>query len=278
METMSWLAQYISPAVMTFIGAILSLIGGLLPSNDQARTKKLLQSLIISGALLSAIGAWWASNEQDRGNRLLDEKTNKIVELSEKLVAKSDEISELNNKLVEKSDELAATFHGADSFVQLWPTFTRRHSVTGDLVEISLLNDGRYPVYDIQIRVVDLRKWRQISAENQKLNRDLTLEQIAQTDFHYSFLNNPSLQRIDAHRMLSRLDMWQLPKDADQQDYNVWILARNGEVVQQIRFRRINGEWRCQTRVTRGDSVLYDSTEKGTDYLPRNEAGEVQWE
>jgi hypothetical protein len=278
MEIMSWLAGYINSASMAFLGALISAIAGLLLSREHPRAKSLLIVLVCLGASVTALGGLWASYEEDRHNRVLDEKTNKINELSEKLVAKSDEISELNKKLIEKSDELAATLHGGDSFVRLWPGFTRQHSVTGNFVQIDILNEGRYPVYDIQIRVVDLRKLRQIQAENQRLNRDRTLEQTAQPEIHYSFRNNTYLQHIDPHRIISPLDMWQLPKDADQQDYNVWIMARNGEVVQQIRFRRINGEWRYQTRVNRGKEVLYDTTLLGADYLPRNEAGEVQWE
>jgi hypothetical protein len=146
------------------------------------------------------------------------------------------------------------------------------------LVEIDLHHEGRYPVYEIEIRVVDLRKSRQIDAENLKLNRNMTLEQMAQTEIRYSFRDNTYLQRLDPNRVVMSMAMWQLPQDTDQQDYNVWISARNGTVVQQIRFRRINGEWKCQMRVMRNDSVLYDSTLKGSDYLPRNEAGEVQWE
>jgi hypothetical protein len=263
---------------MSVLGALISAIAGLLLSREHPRAKSLLVVLVCLGASVSAFGGLWGSYEQDKSSRVLHEKTNKINDLSEKLVAKSDEIAELNKKLVEKSDELATTFHGGDSFVYLDPRFMSRHIPEDNLVSVGLFHKGKYPIYDVEIRVVDIQKLKQVFAEIHKRNSGPTYEEIAHTEIHYSFRNNTYLQRFDPNRYLMRLDIWQLPKDTDQQDYNVWISARNGEVVQQIRFRRINGEWKCQMRVNRGNEVLYDTTLLGADYLPRNEAGEVQWE
>ena len=149
MGTMSWLAGYINSASMTFIGALISAIAGLLLSGEDQRAKNLLIGLVCLGAFVTAFGGWWASYEQDKTNSMLLENTNKIFELNEKLVIKSDEISELNKKLAEKSDELAATLHGGESFVYLDPRFMSRSAPKEDLVGIALHHIGRYPVYEI---------------------------------------------------------------------------------------------------------------------------------
>jgi hypothetical protein len=160
---------------------------------------------------------------------------------------------------------------GGDSFVYLEPIFMAPLGPRDNILEIMLIHEGRYPVYDIEIRAVDLRKFHQILNDNPNPTRG----QVAQVDIRYSFAKLPYLQRIDRGRVIIFMDRWQLPNDEDRQDYNVWISARNEGVFQQIRFRRVDGQWFRAMRITRSDKVLY---EKGTEYLPRNEAGQVKWE
>jgi hypothetical protein len=82
---MSWIAEYVNSAGMTFIGALISAIAGLLLSREQPRAKGLLTFLVCVGASVTALGGYWASYEQDKSNRLLLEKTNNINKLSENL-------------------------------------------------------------------------------------------------------------------------------------------------------------------------------------------------
>ena len=72
---------------------------------------------------------------------------------------------------------------------------------------------------------------------------------------------------------------WRLP-DTDEQDYNVFLNARNGFFTQLIRLRRVDGNWKVATRVR---EQLANGDESPTLYLdvdagfPLNERGEVDW-
>jgi hypothetical protein len=72
---------------------------------------------------------------------------------------------------------------------------------------------------------------------------------------------------------------WKLP-NTDEQDYNVFLGARNGFFTQVLRFRRIDGQWKVATRVERqtldeGDhQVLYEKVDTG---FPLDEHGKVDW-
>jgi hypothetical protein len=81
----------------------------------------------------------------------------------------------------------------------------------------------------------------------------------------------PRLEPESAAMLFNR----QLPHDRDEQSYNVGIVsARNIKkgVSEQIRFRRIDGEWWIALRVIRDDQVLI---EQGRQYLPRDEKGQA---
>lgn len=72
---------------------------------------------------------------------------------------------------------------------------------------------------------------------------------------------------------------WRLP-DTDEQDYNVFLNARNGFFTQLLRLRRVDGNWKVATQITKqlanGDAgpILYQKVDED---FPLNERGEVDW-
>ncbi|MHC4198197.1 MAG: hypothetical protein ACYSRP_09905, partial [Planctomycetota bacterium] len=69
--------------------------------------------------------------------------------------------------------------------------------------------------------------------------------------------------------------------NTQQQNFNVFISARNRFVTQLIRLQRIKGFWKSATKVTR---KIYEENksvvllEKVDPEFPRNNTGQVQWE
>jgi hypothetical protein len=143
---------------------------------------------------------------------------------------------------------------GGDSFVYLDPYFTGSGSHDLGIVEVRLRQAGVHPVYDIHIRIVDFDRRDKDGAP-------------------YEQYRNWS--RLDPNHVFFNFATWHLPNDADQQSYNIFLSARNGGIFQQIRFRRINGQWRIAMRVIRENKVLI---EDGREYLPRDEKGQAIWE
>src|SRR5262245_49338891 len=98
--------------------------------------------LLLLGAILSAAGAFIATYKQNR------EKAQSAIQRAQfesELRAKSDEIAELNRTI-------AKSITGGDSYCYL--RLANLHS-QGAL--LNLIHQGKYPLYDISIRIVDLQ-------------------------------------------------------------------------------------------------------------------------
>lgn len=92
-------------------------------------------ALIAIGTLLTIMGQ---QKIADRSTKLLQDKSNKIELLS--------------SKLSETNQEIAATVTGGESFCFLFPnpSFGKINTI-----DFHLLNQGKYPVYDVFIRIWD---------------------------------------------------------------------------------------------------------------------------
>jgi hypothetical protein len=154
---------------------------------------------------------------------------------------------------------------GGDSFIYLAPGFKSSAARSTGIVDIDLRHQGIYPVYDTYIRIVDLEKAHEAGKEPHGLDK-----YSAQYEHYRNF------DRLDPNRVVINFERWQLPRDADQQGYNIFFSSRNGDFVQSFRFRRINGEWMVSMQVTRlggGQTFL----EQGLEFLPRDKNGQPKW-
>jgi hypothetical protein len=81
-------------------------------------------------------------------------------------------------------------------------------SENAGIVDVRLRHAGVHPVYDITIRIVGFAK----SDEDRYRNLD----------------------RLDPNHAILNFERWQLPKDLDEQNYNIFVSARNAGVFQQV--------------------------------------------
>jgi hypothetical protein len=156
---------------------------------------------------------------------------------------------------------------GGESFGYLRPYSIIPVRPEGDMVEAMLMHQGGHPLYELRVTVVDLEK---LHEHNAQTPRGLWDPSQYQSSYPQS--------RLDPQTIIPGFVRWYLPEDRDEQGYNIWIASErnlNRGVFEQLRFRRIDNEWRIALRVVRDNQVLI---EQGRQYLPRDEKGQAIWE
>ena len=160
--------------------------------------------VILIGTIIVACGTYWQFHRQAESTRLLLKQSQEIADLNKALAQKSDEIAELNRNIV-------SSVTGGDSFSYL-ALFGMTDAAGPQVIVVQM---GKYPLYDVAARVVDLDKWE---AERGSV---MTLEKLQALDAHLTVGNIAAGASVTAGR-LTRLN------PTRQYRYNVFFSARNG--------------------------------------------------
>jgi hypothetical protein len=197
--------------------------------------------VVVFGALVAAGGALWSSTERTRFERESKEK--------------SEEIADLNR-------QIAASVTGGDSFCYLQLSSLGVDSANTAI--LTLVHGGAYPLYEVGFYMADLQRFRQSSDQEATMRQSLS--------------ESVQVGNLPPNSVRPLMD-WRLP-DTDEQDYNIFLNARNGFFTQLLRCKRVNGNWKVATQVRKeredgGFSVLYEQID---DNFPLNEQGEVAWD
>ncbi len=223
------------------------------------------------------------SDENSKSQSKLREKSDKIAEAQVQLRKKSDEIASLNKeiaeaqvKLREKSDEIVSTVTGGNSYCRVILS-----KPIGNLeAEIILFNVGRFPVYDVIVYIADS------IAAKKTLDRKKTFDQMmgkkeqlaANTFSDYLNALSSAIKTISIGTLASEggqlIGELKLPYP-EKASYTIHIIARNGTVVQQIEFLRVNGNWETASRIYFNDKLIKEEVD---NRFPRNAIGQVEWE
>jgi hypothetical protein len=199
--------------------------------------------VIFIGVLISAAGALWASMQQTASEQTLR--------------LKNKEIAELNRSI-------AHSITGGDSFCYL--AFSLPDNEQSQSL-ITAVHKGEYPLYDVNIRIVDLDKFD----AHVKGRENPTLEDFRKADTNLSVGNL-------APNQAAMIGRWPLPQ-SEEIRYNIFITARNGFVTELVRIKRIDDKWVSAYKVTsdsnRKDTLLYEKIDPD---FPRDEAGEINWD
>jgi len=207
--------------------------------------------LALIAVALSAVATFWAGYAQNRER-----------------VLSADQRAAFEKQLREKTEEIAglqktvlANVTGGDSY----PRFTViQGKTTGDRALIAVLNEGDHPLFDVQMTIVDL-----------VLSRDaLSSGPLKYEDFLVG-RQNVALGNLGPHQALD-LGLFQLPKERDYLEMNVFFTARNGFSATRVLGKRIGDGWQFALRTTR-DGMTATSYEID-DLYPRRPDGTVDWE
>jgi len=189
-------------------------------------------TLIFIGSSIAVVGAFWQYSEQSNYERMLREKSDKIAELSEK-----------NSKLAE---DAIKSVTGGDSYCELvFSTPSSSKAREDDVQKLMILHSGEHPLYDVNLRIVDVDK---LSTTNKDATLDSFLEALKSAET-IKYLGN-----IAPH---SASDFGQLiMPNSGKLDLNLFFSARNGFFNQLIRMRKINGAWLSASKTYRNQPEI----------------------
>jgi hypothetical protein len=196
--------------------------------------------VVFLGAVAVALGSIWASWRQSNFNMELREKNEQIARLQYE-----------NASMITGGDSFALVegfqMSGADGSV------LNAHSVPDRLLLIpTIVNHGRYPLYDVGVRFGDLSQPITVTGS------------IPQT---YSAGNI-------APGLMSGLDIRLQHFGKNIIDFNIFFAARNGIWVQFLRMRWVGDGWATANKVKRGPQEIYREV---SDNFPRREDGSIDW-
>ena len=208
--------------------------------------------LTFVGSALAIIGVLISAGQQGR-----DQK--KLLAQSEQIASKSDQIAALNQ-------ELTNYVTGGNSYCWIFPMIDN----IANRVTLALANHGKYPLRNIQVRIIDETKLRDLPfnelGPREPISKDSWLKYLRSHDAGAEFeaLSNKAETKsiIDILYPHSEI-MFNLPQFPDAQSEQHWLIeifTSNSHVWEEIRTRKIEKEgWRSSWRVTKTD---LDGSEK----------------
>lgn len=192
-------------------------------------------SIALIGAVLVALGAFWSASQSHKFETEVKQKNEEIKKLNEYILS---------------------TVTGGNSFCVLNFLID-----TSKNIRLAIVQKGEYPVYEVQMRIVDLQKLEKEDLSN------LTLEKVLENDIIKNIGNvSPGSSYI--------LGNVQFGKET-RRDFNIFFMARNGAFTQLQRFRLVNDKWVSACRVIRNNEIIYEKVDLE---FPINQYGTVNWD
>lgn len=156
-------------------------------------------------------------------------------------VDKNREITVLTSRLDRITNELT----GGDSYCYIQFAFPVG---SDNQILLWLTNDGDYPLYDTQIRMVDLHKFH-----NLQWKVPMPAEELEKAETLTTF------GTIGPHSV-AMLGSIATPAEVNTYGFNIWIHTRYREFVQEARFKRFDERWRLAHR-------LFEQTDQGNKLI-----------
>jgi len=140
-------------------------------------------------------------------------------------IQQADDTKQAEHRLNSTLTGIAEEVTGGDSFCYV---DIRQWGGMKDSVRASLLQKGRYPLTNVDIRIV------QIDDLLAHLQTPETLSEIER---------NFSLPFVRRGSFIKPLSDYAVAPSEDSRAFNVFIVARNGRFTESVRLRRVNGAW-----------------------------------
>lgn len=259
MELFHWVSAGVQ-FLLAFLGIIIAL--------NYKWAAKHRRKIICSFAFLGAIGIY-AAIEQSARSATATAKTNAELSTSlenlDKATTENSRLQRLNTELQQRiiaSNETIADLAqknidsviGGDSFCYM--TFASFTSLGGDPIWVHV---GQYPLYEVEARVVDLEDFKEVSTFEDLFASQRTIK-IGRVIPHSARKTGPVIPF----------------SNQEQQDFNIFFSARNGFWIQNLKLRRVDGNWVSAIRVM-GNGQSAAIFEKVNPNFPRTPAGTVEW-
>lgn len=160
---------------------------------------------------------------------------------------------QLVHQLEDSTTRMIGYSTGGDSFCELipipnTPIFRRA---------FALMHHGKFPLYDVHVRIVDLKRLESVGQEANDEN-----------SFEFPVL-------IPNHSTSLSI---KVPADISHSSachFNIFVTARNGSTLQMFQMTVVKGLLRTASNIEREGKVIFD--EAAVDY-PKKPDGKVDWE
>lgn len=193
--------------------------------------------LVFVGALISASGGAWLAVSQIKSSEIIESKT----------------------------DEISRSITGGDAFPYFLPSFPRGST---QILEMMVLNESKYPLYEITARIVDINKMKTVFQQIKENGATLKESDLSKFEDYISIGN------IGPKKAMMKAMTVSLPEQCNEYFINIFFNARNGSCTQMLRFKKIEGKWVVANKVERDSEVVF---ERISDKYPRNADGNVEW-
>jgi hypothetical protein len=249
----------LAPFGLMLLGAFVSL------REDWAKShhKSVLAAFIAMGMVGVIASAKSASD--NAGAKV---KLDKLGKATDEIKRLTDLNTQLQEKLVELSKQSIETVTGGDSYSYLrFPTFDQ----TGGFPII--LHEGKFPLYDLEVQIVDLNRFEQSTAKlKQPSLQQYFLSSTA------AVLKVGTLAPNQGHAILGK----PVPFTNEQPKFRIFFKARNGFWDQDLLLRKVKGEWLHAMRVHRElwgqennpRQLLFTKIDDG---FPTGANGKIEW-
>lgn len=162
-------------------------------------------------------------------------------------------VANMLQKIEVATNDIVGYATGGDSVCWLEPS--RSHALTG---EFMIHHQGKYPLRDIHIRVVDLE--RLAAPEHQ-------IAALVENMFTLNLIIPDHVRMISLNSPLER-------SGSNSRRFNIFITTPSGSYRQLLRIVRVDGVLKCAVLLeTDAGTIL----EKVDDAFPRKEDGTVEW-
>jgi hypothetical protein len=193
-----------------------------------------------------------AAMEAKDSRAALLQSQNDLIKTQGELISKSDEIARLN-------EEIASSVTGGNEFAYLQAMLAddgQQHRLF-----LIVAHKGKYPIYDVGFRVLDLRVGGREPYAAEVLSNTFNVGTLAPHQLHF-VAYWPLVLPMKTHY-----------------GFNFFFTARNtnGFVVQELRYVKVGAKWLSATRVTplnNNQHVLYRQIDAG---FPKKANGTIDW-
>jgi hypothetical protein len=173
------------------------------------------------------------------------------------------ELRQKNDQIIELQHQSAGAITGGDSFAEM--VLQVPDVTTGAVAMPIFAHHGKFPLYDVTARIVDLGEHWRLSAANNFLAAITALQgtEVSVGSLTPGFARGPMVAL-------------QHPSGKDF-SYNVFFVARNGSWTQQLRMKWMGNGWSVATRIS-GLSEGKELYRNVTPNYPLGPNSEVEWE
>ena len=194
------------------------------------------------------------------GNQEISRVQSLNTQLQQRLIEASTSIKNLAAQNVGLARQSIQTVTGGDSYCYLDVVSPSR---AGGL--LVAFHRGKYPLYAVNARLVDLAQMKKFLESGQKL----TLDNVFTNDVNLSIGD----LAVSTAKPLQQI----IFPSSDRQSFNIFFSAHNGLWTEELRLRFVDGSWTRAVRVSRLEGSREASIWKRVDPKYPRPNGKVDW-